>query len=239
MIDFHTHILPGIDDGSSSTAESINMLKSLESQGVKKVVFTPHFYAYSNDIEEFCKNRRHSFRKLKRELLKTDINIEIYLGCEVLYFDEIWCVQNLEKLCLSGTKYILVEMPFSRWTRSMVEAFMKIQEQGITPIIAHVDRYLRYNSNLDVFFDLAENGIFFQVNSDFIKHVLLRNKIIKLFKYGLIRSIGSDCHGMKRRTPDYIEAIDFLKKKLSKEEFEEFEKHQKRIMHGAKKVAME
>jgi hypothetical protein len=107
MIDFHTHILPGIDDGSSNSESSIMLLKKLKKQGVSKVLLTPHFYAYSSNAENFCETRKLSAQNLLKALENDPVDIELYLGCEVLYFDEIWRIEKIrdfpekEKLHLS------------------------------------------------------------------------------------------------------------------------------------------
>ena len=64
MIDFHTHILPGIDDGSRNSEESIQMLNLEQEQGITKIVFTPHFYANRNSVERFLKRREASYERL-------------------------------------------------------------------------------------------------------------------------------------------------------------------------------
>ena len=104
MIDIHTHILPCIDDGSPSVEVSIEMLRSLSEQGVKKVVLTPHFYAYRTDVESFVKKQEKALNALLEGLKKTPVDISLYLGAEVLYFDDVWAVDNLDALTIKGTK---------------------------------------------------------------------------------------------------------------------------------------
>ena len=89
MIDFHSHVLPGIDDGSSCEEESLDMLRIAKSQGVITMLATPHFYAQNNSVGHFLKDREKSFNKLKActEYMKDDPYPAIKLGAEVCYFD--------------------------------------------------------------------------------------------------------------------------------------------------------
>ncbi len=236
MLDFHTHILPGIDDGSQSAEESIEIINCLIKQGIKKIVLTPHFYAYKTGIDEFCEKRDDSLAILKAEIEKTNTDVELYLGTEVLYFDEIWRIKELSQLKIKGTNYIMVEMPFKRWTDSQIDAVIKIQGLGMTPIIAHIDRHVKEQKNMNVFYKLAQNGVIFQVNTDFVDHFFVRRKIIKLFKKKLISLIGTDCHNMQSRRPEYTKAIRYLEKKLTLNELNRFSAMQRFIMKTAEKV---
>ena len=81
MIDFHTHIMREIDDGSSSEYESIQLLKMLKEQGVDKVLLTPHFYAYSSSAETFDELRESSLKALLEALTDSPLDVQLYLGC--------------------------------------------------------------------------------------------------------------------------------------------------------------
>ena len=132
MIDFHTHILPEVDDGSVNAQMSVAMLKELKNQGIKKVVLTPHFYAYASSAEVFAERRETSKQELLLELQKNPVDIELYLGCEVLYFEELWRIESLKDFSIKGTEYILVEMPFVPWPENMVRGVEKLIGKGFT-----------------------------------------------------------------------------------------------------------
>ncbi len=236
MIDFHTHILPEIDDGSNSTKESVVLLKMLKEQGVGSVFLTPHFYAYSSSAESFKERQGSSLKKLVAELEKDNLDIDLYLGCEVFFFEELWRIENLADFCIRGTNYILLEMPFSEWTDSMVRSIEKIIGKGFTPIMAHVERYLRYSGNLSKIYELAQMGALFQMNCKYLNSFFTRRKATAFIKKGIVIALGTDCHDISCRKPDYLSAISYLKKKLRKEYFERFIYFQNRIVSQAERV---
>ncbi|MCD8010975.1 MAG: hypothetical protein LUF34_09435 [Lachnospiraceae bacterium] len=103
MIDFHSHILPGLDDGSSSIEESIEMLRLSARKGVKTMVATPHFYAQKEAPEHFLERRRQSWARLAPRL--PEEAPEIYLGAEVYYYTRISNTENLSRLCIGGGRH--------------------------------------------------------------------------------------------------------------------------------------
>ena len=236
MIDFHTHILPEIDDGSSSAKESVALLKVLKEQGVSNVFLTPHFYAYSSSAESFRERQESSFKMLVAELEKDSLDINLYLGCEVFFFEELWRIENLADFCIKGTNYILIEMPFSEWTDSMVSSIEKIMGKGFTPIMAHIERYLRYNGNPSKIYELVQMGALFQMNCKYLNSFFTRRKAAAFVKKGIVVALGTDCHNTTCRKPDYLPAISYLKKKLRKEHFERFIYFQNKIVSQAERV---
>ena len=109
MIDFHSHILPGMDDGSKNIEESLALLRMLAEQGVKKVVATPHFYANDESVEKFLARRQQSYESL-RAALPAGMP-EILLGAEVRYYQGISRLKELKELCVQGSNLLLLERP--------------------------------------------------------------------------------------------------------------------------------
>ncbi|MBR1970510.1 MAG: hypothetical protein IKA17_09165 [Clostridia bacterium] len=236
MIDIHTHILPFIDDGSPDCEVSIKMLSSLCEQGVSKVVLTPHFYAYRTDVESFVCKREISVNKLLDELKKKPVDISLYLGAEVLYFDEVWTVDNLDELTIKGTKYIMVEMPFCRWTDSMIGKISRLTSKGYIPIIAHIDRYIKKQKNFSCFYRLAEQGALLQVNTASVLSFFSRLRLKTLFKKGVITLFGTDCHNMEGRAPLYEESMQYIKKMVSKEQYQYMIDRQNFVLKEAQRI---
>ena len=112
MIDFHSHILPGIDDGSENVETSLQMIAALKEQGVDTICATSHFYATERTPQRFLFRREEAFEALKASL-PADAP-KILLGAEVLYFPGIAHMEELPELCLEGTNLLLLEMPFER-----------------------------------------------------------------------------------------------------------------------------
>lgn len=214
MIDIHTHILPGIDDGSNCIEESISMLGMLMEQGVGTVVATPHFYIDGMNVESFMNERNKAAERLYNGLKNVDKRPRIALGAEVEFYNELYSLDILEDLCISGTKYVLVEMPFVRWNDYTYQALGKLSfSRGITPIIAHIERYMDMQKN-DVIDRLIEVDALIQINSGFVTGKGTRRKALSMIKKGMVCYIGSDCHNTTSRKPDIGEAYSIIYNKL-------------------------
>ena len=220
MTDFHSHILPNIDDGSESVAESLEMLKLLSEQGVKRVVATPHFYADKMTTVEFLKNRKESYDLLLKEF-NSELP-EIVLGAEVSYYEGISRFENLKDLLIENSRLLLLEMPFTKWSKFTVSELLELSANGsFTVVIAHIDRYLGFiDRNLINL--LVQNGLLFQVNAEAFGNFFKRKKVLKLFHNEAVHFIGTDSHNTTNRKPNYIIAKNALIKKFGLEFFENF-----------------
>ena len=236
MIDFHTHILPEVDDGSIDAQMSVSILKELKNQGIKKVVLTPHFYAYASSAEVFAERREASMQELLLELKKKPVDIELYLGCEVLYFEELWRIEGLKDFSIKGTEYILVEMPFVSWSENMVRGVEKLIGKGLTPVIAHFERYLKYKGNWEKLYEMVEMGALLQMNCKYINDFKTRLRAMKFIKSGAVFALGTDCHNLSDRAPDYLKAVDILKRKLSDYEFKQLLSRPNSILKDAERI---
>lgn len=214
MIDFHSHILPAMDDGSKNTQESLAMLNSLKQQGIKRVVATPHFYADDDSVDSFLKRRQDSFDKLKSVF--DDDCPELLLGAEVRYYEGFSELERLDDLCVQGSKLLLVEMPSGRWSEYVLNELLNLSSQiRCTLVLAHIERYMNYQS-AGVFDRLLANDVLMQVNADFVTGFFTKQKAVKLFKNQRIHFIGSDCHNMTTRPPEIAKAYELIGKKIGK-----------------------
>ena len=212
MIDFHSHILPRMDDGSHSSKESILMLRSLSGQGVKKVFATPHFYANSESVDVFLERRRCSYERIKSKM--TVGMPEIVLGAEVKYYSGITHLDKLDSLCIEGSRLLLLEMPESRWTEYTLREVIEIQtERDIVPVIAHVERCIGYQDSKTVY-RLLDSGVMMQINASFLNGFFSRIKALNMLKNNQIHFIGSDCHNMSTRKPDLANFVKKLEGKV-------------------------
>ncbi len=206
MVDIHTHILPHIDDGAKDTKTSVAMLNSLQQQGVNTVVLTPHYYGKRSSPTEFIKRRNTIFERLKEEIPQ---GMQVRLGAEVHFTG--MNMAEYEELCalgIEGTKYILIEFPFtSKWNHDLMEKlFDFIRETEYTPIIAHVERYTEVQKNPRLTSELAYMGCLLQVNAPSFLDKRESKLAFALLKHGLVHCIGTDAHDMDRRSPKYAEA---------------------------------
>lgn len=211
MIDFHSHILPGIDDGSKNVEESLLLLHMLEEQGISTVVATPHFYANEQSVDAFLQHRDHTFAQLMEQY--GDGPVKICLGAEVLYYNGISRLQDLEKLCIEDTQVLLLEMPFTRWSSKVVQEVLEIaNNMAITVVLAHIERYARYQ-NASFLSLLQQNGVLMQVNASYFIDRWTRRTALRQLGFGEIHLLGSDCHGVTNRPPRMDEAAAIIKKK--------------------------
>lgn len=222
LIDFHSHILPGIDDGSASVEESIALLEMEAKQGVTHVVATPHFYAQHDSPENFLRRRAEAKALLDEKLKKHPGLPEISLGAEVYFFHGISDSELLPELTIDNKRFILIEMPFAHWTDSMYSELEAIARQrGITPIVAHVDRYITPLNNHGIPKKLSGLPVLVQANAgSFIKGGFMSSMMMKLLKKDKVHLIGSDCHNITSRPPKIGQAMDAIERKLGNETVE-------------------
>ena len=118
MIDWHSHILPGVDDGSRDPDESLELLKMLKAQEIGTVIATPHIHANIESPDQFCERRKAAYEELSGAI--PEGMPKIRLGAEVRYYPGIEKMSDLKKLRIEGTKLLLLEMPMSKWTEYTV-----------------------------------------------------------------------------------------------------------------------
>ena len=212
MIDWHSHILPSIDDGSKDAAESISMLGMQASQGVETVVATPHFYANDETVAAFLSRRSKAMEDLKSQLPENAP--KILMGAEVRYYQGISRLEGLRDLTIEGSKLLLLEMPMGIWPESMVRELIELSgKSSVRIILAHVDRYLKLQKQ-SVWDRIIESGILMQVNADFFTSFASKRKALALLEDGVVQFLGSDCHNTTSRPPQLGKAVEVIRKKL-------------------------
>ena len=198
LYDFHSHLLPDIDDGSKSTDESLQILSESYRQGIRHIVATPHFYANFQDLAKFLERRKNAVEALKGSLGNAVVP-KIHIGAEVAYFNGIGRSDKLAPLCIEGTNLMLLEMPFERWSEAIIKDVIKLCESSdIVPILAHIERYAD-KSNMSYLPMLAQYGVLVQSNSSFFLDRLYGRKAMKLLANDTIQLLGSDTHNCTTR----------------------------------------
>lgn len=212
MVDFHTHVLPCVDDGSKSVEESVKMVQALAQQGVKLVAATPHFYADHQSVDSFLSRRAEAYEMLTASLPENSPGI--VLGAEVSYYEGISRLVGLERLRFEGGRALLLEMPCARWHDSCVRELLQISSRpDLRLVIAHGERYLHLQSN-SVINALLENDVYIQTNASTLSRLFERGKAIKLLRSGVYHLLGSDCHNLTSRPPSIGDAYALVEKKL-------------------------
>lgn len=217
MTDIHSHILFDVDDGSKSIDESIELLKKMHEVGFNNVILTPH---YIDGSEYSCKNKekKSKLNNIKKELLKQKIDINIYLGNEILINDSIYeLIVNNSIHTLNNTRYILVEFPFHNKIINMEDIIYELKINGLIPIIAHPERYTYFQDNYKEVDRLRKEGFLFQGNYASILGYYGKESQ-KLLKYMLkkkyIDYLGTDIH---RTSKMYVlDNFDKIEKEIIK-----------------------
>lgn len=219
LTDFHSHVLPRVDDGSESVESSLEMLRCSYDQGVRNIVATPHFYPNMTNPDDFLERRGRAAQALaaavsEQKTLGKDFPA-VYLGAEVAYFDGISRSSAVSGLCILGTKLLLVEMPFERWTEPEVRELISLKAKGFQPVVAHYDRYCSYQDK-DLLDRLLEGGIAIQLNAEAFLRFGTKRQALGMMSIGAVGFLGSDCHNMTTRMPNLPSAVIVIEKSLGR-----------------------
>lgn len=231
MVDIHTHILPHMDDGARSSEMAVKMLEREKAQGVTFVVFTPHYYV-KRSPESFLEKRNAAFEHIQNKIPE---GIEVLLGAEV-HFTGI-NVPDFDELCtlaIGDTKYILLEFPFtSDWPNVLMDTLADfIAETGYTPIVAHVERYIRVLKKPMLVTKLVEMGCLIQVNAESFYRRDSKKFVTALLKHGLIHCLGTDAHDLNNRPPEHEKAKMIVEKLGCLAEWKKIQDNMGKIIRG-------
>lgn len=217
--DIHSHILPGVDDGSKNMQMSIQMIEEAYRQGIRYMVATPHYTPGEKNPSVEHLEKVH--KELCEEVVKRNLNVKIGLGNEVLYSPSV--IQDLEehKIHLMPEEFtkmkgnvVLVEFSPKDDYKTIYEAVKKLVSNMYTPIIAHVERYENINSR-EKYNELKEAGAKFQINVRTLKKAGNKQFVKRahqLIRDGLVDYLGTDAHNVTSRTVDTREMVGFIEK---------------------------
>ena len=216
MTDIHSHILPHIDDGAANTHQSQELLAEEQRQGVNRIVFTPHFYPEKIEMNRFLTFRNAAYADIIAKGIIPK-GIKTALGAEV-HFSPALAHMDTEKLTLGDTGYLLLELSYRQRPIFLKQVVSSLDNRGITPIIAHVERYPYVLSDPTLLYEWVNLGCALQVDADslFIDHKLT-DFILKCIKWNLVQVIASDTHSMDKRPPQLKDAYKLISKKLGRE----------------------
>lgn len=224
MIDFHTHILPGIDDGSRDIHMTREMLMLEKKQGVDLVVATPHFYAHRTRVDQFLTKRENALNKVMALKSEEPGLPDIKVGAEVYYFTGIGRAEHVKELCIQETYYMLLELPFRPWDREVLTDIKELKSrQHLKVILAHVERYRDMQKDKGLFEEVLDNADIIQMNAGSFTEagILKRRNLFKITDSGRKLIMGSDCHNTTSRRPNLIEGLEIIEKKFGEEKVRE------------------
>lgn len=204
LIDFHAHILPGMDHGCDDVAMSIAQLKMAADHKIDVVIATSHFYPHIESVEKFLSRREDALREI--EAAKLNKYPIIKLGAEVLICSNIDKMQGIEALCIENSNTLLIEMPFRRqWETDLVDTVVRLRdEKGLEVILAHGERYPMKEIK-----KLLDRGFQIQLNVSSTVHLFPSRFVKKCMKQNNVAAFGSDIHGLHN---SYIEFTRSMKK---------------------------
>lgn len=232
MIDFHSHILPGVDDGARDLEQSLTMLRSSFLQGVDAMVATSHFYGNEEYPRDFLKRRNAAARQLNNAMLfSTEVYPKVILGAEVLYFPGISEAEDIDQLRVGNSRCILIEPPMAPWSEDMLD---EIQQLGwnfdLTPVIAHVDRYMKMLQDDTLLDRVLRRKLAVQVNGSYFLDPRSRETAFAHLKEGELHLIGSDCHDPESRPPRLGEVRRLVREFYAQTEFQQLHQNAAQLL---------
>ena len=240
IIDFHCHILPGIDDGSDCIDTTAKLLEMEKQQAVTDIVFTPHFYAHRMNINKFIENRDESYKKVisyieKKAETSEDIGYtkdNFHVGGEIYFFSGMSKAKDIKKLCIEGTDNILVEMPFEQWNKQVVsEINSLIYDCNLHVVIAHIERFVKYQKDKKYFNEIINLPVSIQLNGEaFLGSIFDKRFAIKFIDSRDNIILGSDCHNIRSRAANLGPAREVIAKKYGKQKLDSIDEYTKKIL---------
>ena len=223
VIDFHTHVLPKMDDGSKSVEMSLEMLQMMRQQGIDTVVATPHYYARHEDIDRFLERRAHALQRLT-EALDADYP-QLVTGAEVAFYFGIEQEHDLDRLCIAGTRTLLLEMPFAAWGDYELNAVSSLcLDRGFDVVLAHFERFVPFQKGSDMAERVLALPVYVQINAETLLPMLSRGRWLKLFGQGSAHLLGSDAHNLTDRAPILGKARKIIAKKAGQAALERIDR---------------
>ena len=232
ICDIHGHFLPGMDDGCKTVEETTRLLELCVEQGVEHLVATPHYYPVET-VRSFLDRREASWQALRQCGKPLP---EILLGAEVAYRAGISQQPDVEKLCIGDSRFLLLEMPSSRWNEVELRdlrSFLSVRR--ITPILAHIERYLTYQRR-ETLEQILDMGVLFQMSGEYLLGRFGGFAGRRLIRRGMAHFLGSDCHNLTSRRPNLGQAVKVLEKHGMKKALETLQKNSDFLLREAREI---
>ena len=214
MIDFHNHILPDVDDGASSIEVSIQMLKEAERQGITDVVNTTHFkHPKMVNKDVTYENIYKKASNLKNILAENNISINIHLGAETLFHDDILELKNNDLVTFSNGKFILIEFLTNYLPENHKEILYDLKMAGVTPIIAHPERYISIQQDIQQVARWLEAGCLIQVDAGSpigLLGIEAKKASEIIIKNRWCQILGSDAHNDRNRNFCLFQSLEYV-----------------------------
>jgi protein-tyrosine phosphatase len=233
-IDIHSHILPGIDDGSIDMDMTEQMLDLEKEQGVSHIYATPHFYAHRISVESFLERRAKALEKTRRLISTRPELPAITAGAEVLCFGGIGKAEQIGSLCIEGTDILLLEMPFTQWSREMTRDVEKLTER-FRVVLAHVERYEQFQKDMSAYREILAMPLTIQINAGSFTAPGFSGRRRQKLAFSLLADhdkciIGSDCHNLTDRRPNLASARESIENKAGTERLTQLDAYTEELL---------
>lgn len=219
FVDIHSHILPGVDDGSPNMEISMEMLDMAYREGIRHLFLTPHYIRGENQYRS--KDLEVIFEELRQRSLAEFPRLHLHLGNEVYYMPGVAeDIRDGKIHTMRGTRYILVEFDITSGYKEICQAMKELTQMRLLPIIAHVERYRSLIRKPELFQELREMGVYFQLNAGgvignrFDSNTRWRRELIE---NEMITFLGTDAHDLKHRAPKIQKAGVWMSEHISGE----------------------
>lgn len=223
MIDIHSHILPGVDDGAKDLAMSLEMGRQYVENGYTKVIATPHWIEYGGTTLK--KTNQEVLKRLRLAFQEEQIPLELYLGNEFFITPNLTTYLNKEEgASLNDSKYVLVEFSMTEYPPYLESALYNLQLKGHVPIIAHPERYQYFAEDPNKLGALIKKGMLAQMNlpslkGQYGKEIQVTAKL--LLEHQMIHLVGTDAHSTRTRSPQVSDTIEKLREYVSEAEIDQ------------------
>lgn len=223
MIDFHSHILPAIDDGSRDIDETYDMLREAKEAGFSAIISTSHYIEESYNCNK--EEREKIISNLQRGLEQKNIDLKIYNGAEAYVSRDLNLQIKENKVpTINNSKYVLFELPMNTKVLFLEDAIYNLLSMNIIPIIAHPERYTFVQEDPNALLELIEKGVLFQMNYGSVSGLYGKNikkTAMKLLKANMIHFLGTDAHRHHSIYTNMNELKDNIIKIIGEEKFKE------------------
>ena len=223
MIDFHTHILPNIDDGSRSIDETFNLIKEAKEVGFDGIILTSHYI--ENHYETNVPERDVWVKAISENLEAKGIDTNLFLGNEIYISDNMMSLLEERKAStINNSCYVLFELPLTVEPMNLYDAIYSLQENKLIPILAHPERYTFVQKEPELIYDLIQKGCLMQANyGSIIGQYGEKPEMIvrKFYENNMIHFLGSDVHRQKSIYPKIPFAIEKIRNIIGEEKLEE------------------
>lgn len=215
MIDFHTHILPGIDDGSPDMDTTLLMLQAQKDAGIHALCATPHFCANKNTIESFLNAREAALSKTIQALPPDKAYPQIIAGAEVDYYPGIGSDPHIKKLCIAHTHVLLVKMPLRKWGSMVISDLEELIRRKFSVVLTHWEKYLDIKGNKNGLARIEELPFIAQINAETLLHNGKKQKrALNIINSSRRCILASDCHNLTNRPPNLAPAFCVVEEKI-------------------------